>query len=161
MAVWLVLWLMFWIMSTREYPPLSPSSEQARLRVGQHHSRRRSTSSENDERLRRHRAERSSSRRKSSQRSTRYHHSQIKSSKIKKSSKNKRSNGNESAISSLSDALVESLSKVAQQYGNTRAHNQVGIGMSLSNNIVPEFDPRKHNLDEWLHAVYEYALLYD
>ncbi|KAJ8968556.1 hypothetical protein NQ314_002220 [Rhamnusium bicolor] len=73
----------------------------------------------------------------------------------------RRSQDDESAstMSKVSQLFLEGIDKIFTKIGNAKPAD-VSTSVSISKDIVAEFDPLVHDIEMWLHAVDEYALIY-
>jgi hypothetical protein len=69
-----------------------------------------------------------------------------------------RSRGADSSLSRLSDAIVEGMDRLLVRSESSRVPK---VSTSLVQNVIEPFDPRHHNIEEWLDAVDEFKAIYD
>jgi hypothetical protein len=69
-----------------------------------------------------------------------------------------RSRGADSSLSRLSDAIVEGMDRLLVRSESSRVPR---VSTSLVQNVIEPFDPRHHNIEEWLDAVDEFKAIYD
>lgn len=64
-----------------------------------------------------------------------------------------------SDISKVSQIFLEGIDKIMTKFGNTKSTGEITV--SASKDIIAEFDPLVNDIESWLHAVDEFALIYD
>jgi hypothetical protein len=69
-----------------------------------------------------------------------------------------RSRGADSSLSRLSGAIVEGIDRLLVRSESSRVPK---VSTSLVQNVIEPFDPRHHNIEEWLDAVDEFKAIYD
>lgn len=81
--------------------------------------------------------------------------------KTRKTSHGRRAVSDESAsqTSQINQVFLDSIEKVIDKYGNINSRQEINV--SACQAIVPEFNPLHDNITTWLHAIDEYAVIYN